>query len=222
VSKIIQPNKPQSKIRVAIAIPAGDEVKTGFAYDLARLTAYTAATRHDIEIRMFVMRTSILPQARTELVRQALAADMTHILFLDSDMRFPREALIGLLEHEEPVVAANYVKRRMPIEPVTIMQGEKGPEYMHTTEESSGTQEALFIGLGVALIDLDVFRMLPEPWFQFWYKEGQFGGEDAFFSYHVRLQGELTLLVDHDLSKRVHHIGEFEFRNEHAVVSKEE
>ena len=44
----------------------------------------------------------------------ALAVDATHILWLDSDMRFPADTLGRLLARNRDIVGANYCARRFP------------------------------------------------------------------------------------------------------------
>ena len=63
------------------------------------------------------MRGTYLPQQRMTLVKEAFQSGSTHILWIDSDMRFPKDALIRLLDRDLPIVGANYPMRRTPIIP---------------------------------------------------------------------------------------------------------
>jgi hypothetical protein len=225
VSKIINTNKELARqsIRVAVAVPAGDDVKTSFLWSYSGMLLWTAINRPDIELRRFIHRSTILPSSRQGLVEEALEADCTHILWLDSDMVFPKDALVRLLEHKEPIVAANYAKRRLPIEPTAAHRKPDGEvELLFTTADSSGVQEALYAGMGCMLVETDVYKMLPRPWFNLWYgaADGQFAGEDVFFCYHARHSG-VVVLIDHDLSKEVSHVGEMQYRHEHAEAMRE-
>jgi hypothetical protein len=221
VSKIHNPNAEATrpKIRVAVSIPAGDQLASGFAYDLARMMTATAHQRHDIELRLHMVRDSILPRARHDLVLLALDTECTHILFLDSDMRFPKEALVRLLAHEEPVVGVNYARRRFPITPTAA--GETGPVYLEPGAD--GLAAVAAAGFGVMLIDLDLFRQVPAPWFQTGYAPttGKYVGEDVYFSALIREHG-LMVLVDNALSHEISHIGEMEFRNELTLLNREQ
>lgn len=206
-------------IRVAVSVPAGDSVHTGFAYDLARMTTATVAQRRDVEIRLHFLRGTVLAQSRSELVQMALEQDCTHVLFLDSDMTFPKDTLVRLLAHREPVVAANYTKRRAPHDPVAI-DPEGAPLYVEPGVD--GLLPVATVGMGVMLVDLDVFKRLPLPWFNTMYlaNAGVFVSEDVYFCTLVREHG-LTPLVDNALSRDVSHIGEMEFRSEHALHLRE-
>lgn len=222
MTKIIDPNAEATrpKIRVAVSVPAGDQLATGFSYDLARMMTATAHQRHEIELRLHFVRDSILPRARHSLVRMALDTDCTHVLFLDSDMRFPKETLVRLLAHEEPVVAVNYARRRFPVEP-TASNEDGQPIYVEDGVE--GLVPVAHAGMGVMLVDLDLFRQIPAPWFQIGYsaRAGEYAGEDVYFSTLIREHG-LPVLVDNTLSREVTHLGEMEFRNEHTLLTREQ
>lgn len=221
MSQIINPNEEMArpKTRVMIAIPTHNQVNGGFAFDLAKLVGFMAAHRPDVEVRVVMNHGSIIPQQRNTLVNKALGLDMTHIFFLDSDMRFPPDTLDALLAHNEPFVAANYPTRRMPIYPTARVKNAEGTQFqaIYQEESDTGLREVDLVGLGVALIDLDVFRNLPKPWFMFMYHAeiDDYTGEDFFFSHHVRNAG-LKILVDQSLSYEIKHVGETEFNHDMA------
>jgi hypothetical protein len=206
------------KQRVLLGIPAGDEVKTHFAYDLATMIGATVATAPDIEIHMNFTMGTILPMSRQTLVAQALAVDATHLLFLDSDMRFPSNTIIQLLSRKEPIVGALYPMRKHPIRTVAKKDG----EYVYVEPGATGLLEVDWLGTGVMLVDMDVFKALTPPWFHLMYHEDQatFSGEDIWFCHHARAAG-LRILVDQDLSHHVHHVGSFEYKMEHALVTRD-
>lgn len=221
MTQIIDPNAEAArpKTRVLIGIPTHNQINAGFAFDLAKLTAYMTAQRPDVEVRVRMVHGSIIPQQRHTLVRLALELEMTHILFLDSDMRFPPDTLDALLAHNESFVAVNYPTRRMPIYPTARVKSEDGTQFhaLYQDENDEGLREVDLVGLGVALIDLDVFRHLPKPWFLFMYhpEMDDYTGEDFFFSHHARNAG-VKILVDQSLSYEIKHVGETEFRHDMA------
>lgn len=104
----------------------------------------------------------------------------THLLWLDTDMRFPGDTLARLLQHEAPVIAANYVKRKPPHTPVTVGLDGK-PVY--TTKETHGLETVSHTGMGVTLVRAEVFKQIERPWFAFpWLpKASRCAGEDTFF-----------------------------------------
>lgn len=96
-------------MNISICIPARDEVATGFAHDLAMLSArwYGNAppnTRFDVHI----VNGTLIADQRAKLARMALTAGADYALFLDSDMRFPSYLLEKLVAHGKDIVACNY------------------------------------------------------------------------------------------------------------------
>ena len=223
MTEVVQ-EKPKHPFRIAVSIPCGDEVKTGFAYDLANMMAGTVLARDDIELRLHLLRGTIIAKSREELVFMALAQDYTHILFLDSDMRFPRHALLHLLARNAYIVGANYSTRRWPPRPVTFANDEDASVRVYTEKDAKDLQEVASIGFGVTLVDLEVFKALSRPWFNHPWDEGtrQFIGEDVFFSRKVRQELGLPILVDHALSQDIAHIGEWEYRHGHALAFRDQ
>jgi len=218
-------------INVMVAIPCMSEVAAYFAYDLAQLMAYT--NRHFVKngvidwLGMGMVQATYVHSARQELAGQALANDCDYVLFLDSDMRFPQDALVKLLQHQEAIVGVNYVKRNWPPKYVAIKElgdiatGGAG-KLLGTRADSTGLEECDAIGFGVTLIRRDVLLSLPDPrengpwWWYTWQPEaGSQIGEDVYFCNLAREAG-YKVYVDHDLSKQVKHIGQEQFGLEHA------
>ena len=212
-----------SDIKVAVAIPSGDQVAIGFAFDLAQMIGSTVATRNDIDVRLTNIQSSVLHKSRRDLVRLALKHDCTHLLFLDSDMRFPRHTLLRLLSHGEPIVGVNYVTRRPPTLPVTFRNDDNPNDRVYTEVESTGLEEVASTGLGVCLFDLDLFRHLSEPWFDFVWEGDDLHlvGEDVYLFRKLRQELGAKVLIDHDLSKEVLHVGSHDYGLHDALAARE-
>ena len=219
MSKILNAaGEKQAAYRVAICVPAQDTCAVGFAHDLARLAGFMGSTRPDVMVMLFTSRGTIIPQQRTELVKFALQADATHILWLDSDMRFPKETMSRLLAHHESVVGCNYSTRRPPITPTAAH-----PNNLHefTTPETTGLVEVTRMGMGCMLVDMAVYKKMTAPWFALGYvpSVNDFVGEDVFFCQKATLSG-FPVLVDHDLSKEIVHLGEFPYQFTHTILAR--
>lgn len=207
--------------KVLIATPCTDMVYASYALDLAAL--YKHSVEHGLDCGYVQNRGTIIPQQRHTLVAGAIEGGFTHILFVDSDMRFPRDALLTLLAHDKPIVAANYVRRRHPVLPTAEHFLDSGNRvFLFTDERSEGLAEVTFCGFGLVLIRMDVFATIPEPWFQIGYTKetGQYVGEDFFFCAAARRAG-YDILIDQELSKVVKHTGSMEFTHAHAEQTRQ-
>lgn len=209
---------------VAVCLPCRDQVCTGFMNDAFRLAGYYSAREvpKGAKLWLFTSQGTLIANQRQELVLEALSAGCSHILFLDTDMRFPKELIERLIAHDKPIVACNYATRRMPIKTVAFKTSSDW-DCVYTTPDSTGLEPVVAVGMGAMLIKREVFEKLEMPWFIIGYhpQTHEFSGEDIFFCRQARKAG-YDILIDHDLSKEVRHIGSFEFAHEHAEACKQE
>jgi len=203
--------------KVLIGVPARDTVMTGFAHSLATLVGVSAAA--GLEVRLVTSAGTLICDQRAKLAQAAVDEGFDWLLFADSDMRFPGDALLRLIARGEAVVTCNYTTRRAPAEPVAFRRiGTL--EKLYTEADSTGLEECAANGLGLALISTEVLRAVPKPWFYIPYIPDCDGhwGEDVWFCNAVRKAG-WPVWVDHDLSRQVRHIGlrDYDFMDALAV-----
>jgi len=144
-------------------------------------------------------RMSLPGLARERIVDMALSADADWLFFWDADMRFEPNAFLRLFRHNKPVVASLAFTSRDPIQPVIykIKEGydpvNKCPTYDSMTvfdypEDKLISDEdiggSLAFGAGVVLINMNVFRQIPKPWFN-----STGCGEDWFFAVQCHRHG---------------------------------
>jgi hypothetical protein len=213
-------------VHVAVLIPSQDTWVAGFGYDLATCMAHTAGwllpRGGDISINM--IQSSLLPSSRMELVKRAVKIEATHLMWFDSDMRFPKDTILRLLERNQAMVGANYVYRGIPPKPVSFknldwnVRGAEAKERCYTREDSTGLEEVESLGFGCVLMRREVVAAVSPPGFEVTYDPkvtNGWTGEDVHFCRQVKAAG-YPIYVDHDLSKEVGHMGMFRYT--HAMV----
>lgn len=208
---------PKTTPALSVAIATHDMVPALFMYDLAQLTAFTMASIPEkVPYGINMVSGTYIHRARQQLLENLIADGTTHILWMDSDMRFPRNSFIRLLNHNQPVVGVNYAKRQVPTDYVAIKKvgfGDGGKRLV-TDGESTGLEKVEAVGFGLLLMRVDALLELPtdQPWF--WYEldeeTGDHIGEDVYFCRLLRESG-VDIYVDHDLSKECAHVGQFEY-----------
>lgn len=211
-------------MRVALAIPATDLCATPFAHDLMKMVSYTMLTAEGLEIVPIIVQGSLTTMQRQTLAKDVIECGADWCLWLDTDMRFPKETLHRLLSHGQPFVAANYSTRRMPPRPTAVKaMGDDGQMiHCYTTPDSTGLESVYAVGLGCALVEVSAMKRLADPLFQTpWSTSSSaFIGEDVFFCRKLADAG-VDILVDHDLSKHVDHVGTFVYRHDHTLIESE-
>ena len=211
-------------MRVVICVPSGREWSAKFGMSLAGMAMHFIANRlpwaKSQSLTIYNKRGSILPQLREELVRDALKADATHILFVDSDQTFPPDTLNRLLAWKLPFVACNVVVKTFPAVPTARALDPLDNRGRVVYSTGPGLEKVWRIGLGVALIDTQVFRAIEEPWFLMKYMPNNtFMGEDWYFCEKVEAAG-FPIHVDHGLSLQVGHIGDLEYIHDYCGAER--
>lgn len=210
--------------RVAIVWPSHEQLAADFAYDFASLCAFVASSTPDTWLLGMHSKTgTYVHEARNALMADVLAQGYDAVLWLDSDMRFPRDVLFRLLKHDVPVVGINYSKRALG-EGFTAIKVIDGP-FCETTDESEGLEQVESLGFGCILIRPKLLKGMPNPdvtpWFQHKHLGGKkWMGEDVFFCELLKEAG-IPVYVDHDLSKECKHLGMFPFECPHALIGRE-
>jgi hypothetical protein len=210
------------RTKIAVCMPAGDQVATFFAYDLARAMGWMAAHNPNVELSVLVATGSLIPRQREMLARTVLKdGTATHMMWLDTDMRFPKDTFARLLAHEVPMVAAGYTERKPPFRPTTFLDIEDWSNRLWPEPEATGLAPAVATGYGMILTSVEVFKAIPEPWFMVGYdpQTGAYIGEDVYMFLNAKRHG-YTLMIDQDLTKEIAHIGTFEFTPEHALKAR--
>lgn len=207
-------------MNVSICIPARDEVATGFAHDLAIMSArWYAAAPVGASFNVHIVNGTLIADQRAKLARMALTSGADYALYLDSDMRFPPYLLEKLVAHGKDIVACNYATRRLPVK--TVAFSDFATLKCIYSHDRTGLEEVDAIGMGAMLVKTEVFRKLPQPWFNVSYlpSGGMYVGEDIYFCKLAQAHG-FKVFVDHDLSKDVKHIGKMEFTHDHAEACR--
>lgn len=191
--------------KIAVCVPTPSTINTWFAFDLLEAYSFHLMKSGDAMVPLFY-ESALLSQSRETLAERALDLGATHILWLDSDMRLPKDLIVRLLEHDLMCVGANCSKRKEPVGPTAM---DLDYTHIYPDPDKTGIQEVTMLGLAAVLMKTDLLKQLPKPWFLTpWIEEvGYYAGEDMYFCKKV-LDNGFKLHVDHDVSWDIMHIGQ--------------
>ena len=211
-------------MRIAICIPARGQMEVATAFDLVAMCAYTIkTTKHDIDL--FTSAGTLIFDQRNSLVKTALEIKADFLLFVDADMRFPKDTLKILMAHDKDIIGVNATTRSEPVKPTAknfIVNEDQSVDWLPIySNVRSGIEKADGIGCGVMLVKTKVFKAMEEPYFYF----EQLGnnkilGEDIYFCIKAKDAGFDTWL-DHDLSKGIKHIGQYVYGWDNIEIPKD-
>ena len=197
------------KGKLAVLIPCRDTLHSAHALALVELVKFN--TMNDIDTHVFMDASTVLLTQRERLATAAVELGADYALWLDSDMVFPATTAVRLLKHNEPVVAANYVRRQKPYKGVAYETiGDWENPLSFDVQDDLVPIEG--IGMGCILTKVSIFNELTKPWFDFqWSPESNdFLGEDMYLCQKINAAG-YTIKVDTALSQELHHLGTYAF-----------
>lgn len=180
---------------VGISLPTGTMVYAATSFSLVCMAVLSRNTR----MIPMTINGADPAAARNDMAITLLNGGAEYILFIDSDMTFPADALNRLLDHDLDIVGCDYRMRASPFERI-------GTYEPHMIQPDEGLAERTLLGLGFLLVKRRVFEKLPSPWFQRVYEGRIFRTEDLFFCKNA-IEAGFQIWCDLDLSKQVDHIG---------------
>lgn len=206
-----QPTKP----RLAIGTPAHDgKVSLEYARSLAATMSYMTSNGVGVDLVM-IPGESILAKARNSIVELFLRNRATHLLFIDADMGWDREAPLELMQKGKDLVAG--VGRRKIDDKQYCVQFEAD----RVDTDETGCAPALRVGTGFMMISRAcLLRMIdghPQTLYRDWQsgewmnalfdtiiRDGEFWSEDYTFCDRWKaIGGEVWI----DPGIRLSHIG---------------
>jgi hypothetical protein len=207
---VFSSSKWSNKIeKLAVLVPCRDTLHSAHALSLAEMVKFN--TMNDLDTHVFMDASTILLTQREKLATEAINIGADYMLWIDSDMAFPATTAVRLLAHNEPVVAANYVRRQFPCKGVayeTIGDWENPLPF----EVCDDLVEVEGIGMGCILIKTSIFEEMTKPWFEFQWTpaSNDFLGEDMYLCQKIAAAG-YSIKVDTQLSQDLRHLGTYGF-----------
>jgi len=98
-------------MKIFISTPCYDSMMT-VQYTISLLNLTSLLNHHNIEFVIdFIGNESLIPRARNKSLGQFMRSSFTHLLFIDSDIEFPAQAVLDLLYFDKDVVCCAYPKK---------------------------------------------------------------------------------------------------------------
>lgn len=141
---------------------------------------------------------------RNKIVTAAKEARAKHLLFVDDDMKFPPDILKKLMSSDKNIIGVNS-RSRDGSNAITVK-----PLAQIAQMIPNKVFECSAVGTGILLINMEVFKDLPKPYFAFeTYKDGKTKtGEDIYFCNQARDYG---FKIWCDATIDIKHIGDYEY-----------
>lgn len=188
-----------------VGIATSGQIRTG---TVASLIAGIASTAN-VEFGVMFKEGAYVDQNRNYLAEKAVAGAFSHLLFIDEDMAFPKDAITKLLAQDKDIISVYYNKREFPLTTVVKEIDENGNLRNGEYERPKEASKVWAVGMGLTLIRTGVFGKVPKPWFQYGViklagdgPKDNFVGEDFYFCEKAHAAGfdvwvEPTIAMGH-------------------------
>lgn len=185
-------------MKIAICTPHHGDVTAEYAFSLAKTMLRTGQAPIEFngevvvpQIEVFLRSSSVLPQLRNMLVRDALDWGADYILWIDSDQKFRDDALLRLLTLNLPVVGANYPRRLPPYEATAIGLDGQLVTSSAQAAEALAVEPVASLGLGFCLMSTTIFETLAQA--------ARAQGRDMWPLFNVEMIGDGSRVVGEDV-----------------------
>lgn len=185
--------------RLAIGIATAGSIKPE-----TTLSLMMAFKQAPYEMGVKIIDSAYVHDARNKLALWAIKGECDRLLFIDSDMVFPKDAIEHLWNDDKDIVGAAYNRRELPPK-LAVLEG-KFISDLHPADFGLMTArkpvKVAVVPTGMMMIKTAVFKKVPPPWFDFHPTPETFLGEDAYFCWKAKQNGidvwcDPTLLVRH-------------------------
>jgi len=186
---------------VLIGIPSTGQIQNRTMMSLMSANNYIQG-----RALLHVQEACYVDNSRDKIVAVAKREKATHIMFIDSDMEFPPDAIQRLVERDLDIVGGLYPRRQYPYRPtINKVDGDR------LIVPSSYPMDRLFevdaVGTGFMLIKTKVFEKLGEPpYFKIQNFHGKQIRDDVYFCISAKRKG-FKVWVDPTFT--VGHVGNY-------------
>ena len=189
--------KKPKPIKVCVCVPSLNVGQTDTSMALCTMTSYSLV--HGVQVLLLNEKCCYVTQSRNRLVSDALGHNPDFIMFIDTDMVFPADAMMRLLEHDKDIVGANYARRS---EPFTMLGH---PLVWRSDLPPGGLVEYEALPTGMLMIKADVFRKMPWPWFYETYHRDQADGRHPIEAFFDHLEDNFLMDLPEDIEIELRH-----------------
>lgn len=172
-------------MKIMLAVPCMDQVPVPFCQSLAMLQKVGECT-------LAMKAGSLIYTSRNDLATNAVQSDMDYVFWMDSDMSFPPDTLVRMMEtlqkHDLDILTGLYFRRVPPYSPVLFDQLEMRRNICCWSEFKSIPDELFEVGgcgFGCVLMKTEVFLSVQSKHGNMFAPIGN-NGEDIAFCIRAR------------------------------------
>lgn len=195
------------KPSVTIGVCCGGTLRIEMVQSLIAALFYMA--EHGQPCNIWFQSGGYVDVNRNVIIDEAIKAKSTHLLFIDNDMIFPKEAIMTLLKHDKDIVGGNYNARLEPTSKSgggSTVKGFVDGEIVSMVKLPKKLFQAYAIPTGFMMIRLDALKAMEKPYFEAWIEQAKnrHWTEDVYFC-HLANQAGIKVWCDPTI--KIGHVG---------------
>lgn len=188
-------------MKILIGIPTSREIEIECAASLIGI-------KRKGRIGVFAPNSYCVDASRNMIVEHALEMEYDYILWVDSDMIVPKEALLRFLKADKDIICGACSYKVLGCKEAVAKRLNKDGIFENITlkevREAKDLIELDATGFGCVLTKTEIFKKIPKPWFVY---KPDFG-EDVYFSVKAKECGYQIWL---DPYVKLGHIGKVNY-----------
>ena len=175
------------KGKILIAVPTFENIKPECFKSIFGLT-----NPQDYNLYFDYVKGYDCARARNEIAKLALNYNFDYVLMIDSDVKVPKDTAVKLLECETDIALGWHYKKRTTNDQTIIYDfgkdyTDENMIYGKTLSELTDPFDVKGGGMGIALVNVNVFRKMSYPYFRYViYDDNTVLSEDLYFCTEAR------------------------------------
>lgn len=172
-------------MKTLIAVPCMDTVAADFAESFALMYKPEGCS-------VAFQKGSLIYDARNHLAVQAIKGQYDYVLWLDSDMVFPQDMLLRMMEHmkDKDIISGLYFRRVPPYKPVLYKELNPGGDPSYTEYDEYPSEPFMLEGIGFGCVLMKTAVLVTLGLLQGgWFSPVEGFGEDLSFCIRAKNAG---------------------------------
>jgi hypothetical protein len=194
----------KDEVRLVVGMTVYDSVMAE-----TMISMFVALRQLTCPVQLNVCKGTIISNMRNEIIQTSIETGATHVMFVDSDIIFPPDAIATLLTRGKDIIGGMYNNKTLPLTTTIKVLGPDGNilEGTNNFQIPAEPFKCFAVPAGFMLIRLEAIKDMKNPFDFGRTAQGDFIGEDINFC--ERAQKELGLEVWCDPTFRLGHIGPY-------------
>lgn len=177
-----------SRVGLVVGVPTRGAISIDWMAQMMEMLSYMP---NGLKWHFYYVKGKPVEEARTDIVEHAKSVNARHLLFIDDDTFAPANAVLRLWNARKPIITGVVYSKSEISMPMVFEHDGEGP-WVDLAGKPKGLYRIESAGLAMSLINMDIFKKLEPPYFQWLSNHEEKDhttvrmGEDTFFYKRIK------------------------------------